>query len=121
MNDLNSVLIEGVVSQAPTTPPNDNDGRCRFRITSRRFVSQPADSTISESLTVLTVDTFGALSERCHEYLTVGRKVRAVGHLSQEDTDTTGELALVLVAEHLEFRPQVSRRTAEPEALVTTT
>ena len=95
MNDLNSVLIEGILTDDPT--PNDtegNDAACRFIVETRRTNRAGLTRTYT-----FAVETKGRLAMSCNEHLLSGRGVRVVGFLTEENA------AAVIQAEHVEFRP----------------
>lgn len=103
MQHLNSVLLEGELSEAPTftTTANGID-RCSFLIASGD--QAPAVSVVS----------YGRLALRCHELLDKGSSIRIVGRIAQdlEASDAIASFKLHLVAEHVEIKA-ASRRHAE--------
>ena len=95
MNDLNSVLIEGTLTDDPT--PNDtegNDAVCRFIVETRRTNCAGLTRTFA-----FAIETKGRLAMSCNEHLRAGRGVRVVGYLTEEN------YVAVIQAEHVEFRP----------------
>jgi single-strand DNA-binding protein len=107
MNNLNSVLIEGNLTQDPelkTVPSGKNT--CRFPIATNRYYRN-AERELVQETTFITVDTWGTLAENCSKYLHKGRGVRVVGRLRQDrwqdDQENTRE-RFIIVAEHVEFQ-----------------
>jgi single-strand DNA-binding protein len=117
MNNLNSVLIEGNLTQDPQTNVlPSGKSVCRFSIASNRYYRNPAKELINE-VSYIDIDTWGSLAEGCAKYLHKGRGVRIVGRLKQErwqtDDGKTHDKHIV-VAEHVEFHPE--SRPAEEDA-----
>jgi len=100
MNYLNSILLEGELSDAPvfTTTANGLD-RCSFFIAS------------GDQAPAVPVVSYGRLALRCNELLDKGSSVRVVGRIAQdlEASDTTSSFKLHLVAEHVEIKPMAHR------------
>jgi single-stranded DNA-binding protein len=96
MNDLNSVLIEGIIIEAaqesaPTT--------CRFCLVSSRNGKESP----------FAVRASGRLAKACIENLTMGRGLRVVGYLESaayRDDDGIEHYCVVINAEHVEFEPR---------------
>lgn len=101
VNDLNSLLIEGTLTDDPT--PQEYDGvveYCTFTIASHRITSTETRET------VLPVRVCGTLGANCAEYLRKGRQVRIVGSIAGDAE------SLTVIAEHVEFRPMKREPTA---------
>lgn len=100
MNYLNSILLEGELSDAPvfTTTANGLD-RCSFFIAS------------GDQAPAVPVVSYGRLALRCNELLDKGSAIRLVGRIAQdlEASDTTSSYKLHLVAEHVEIKPMAHR------------
>jgi single-stranded DNA-binding protein len=104
MNDLNSVLIEGTLTDDPTFAETDQNGAtCRFTVVTTRTTR---DGNTHQSH--LTVETADHLARRCGEHLERNRGVRVVGCLVETD------LTLVIQAEHVEFRASRKPLAAQP-------
>jgi single-strand DNA-binding protein len=118
MNDLNSVLIEGHLTQNPelkTIPTGSN--LCRFGIASNRYYRNSEKELMSE-VAFVTVDAWGGLAETCNKYLKKGRGVRVVGRLRQErwqDEEENQKERYVIVAEHVEFKPDPNKKVDSGE------
>jgi single-strand DNA-binding protein len=112
MNNLNSVIVEGNLTKDPfaqTTP----SGKlvCKFTIANNRYYKVGEEN--QQEVSFFTVETWGKVAESCAEYLKKGRGVRVVGRLKQErwkDQEDNARERAVLVAEHVEFKPQYPRR-----------
>ena len=100
MNYLNSILLEGVLYDAPvfTTTANGVD-RCSFFISS------------GDQAPPVPVVSYGRLALRCNELLDKGSSIRIVGRIAQdlEASDSSSSFKLHLVAEHVEIKPLVHR------------
>ncbi len=109
MNNLNSVLIEGILTKDPKMVIEDN-GRttAEFSISSERYHKQ--DDEYHKEVSHFDICVFGKQAEACNEYLTEGRSVRIVGRLKQElmgdDEDVRSNV--FIIAEHVEFKPRKS-------------
>jgi single-stranded DNA-binding protein len=100
MQHLNSVLLEGELSEAPTfiTTANGID-RCSFLLAS------------GDQAPAVPVVSYGRLALRCHELLDKGSSIRIVGRISQdlEASDVSASFKLHLVAEHVEIKAAFCR------------
>ena len=109
MNNLNSVLIEGTLTQSPKIVIEDNGKTItEFSISSER--SYKKDDQYHKEISFFEIRVFGKQAEACNEYLTKGRGVRIVGRLKQElrGDDEDGRLNVFIIAEHVEFKPKKS-------------
>jgi single-strand DNA-binding protein len=117
MNNLNSILIEGNLIKDPlfrSTPKGTSV--CTFTLASNRFFKQ--DSGMEKEVSYFEVETWSQLADRVHAQGRKGRGVRAVGRLKQErwtGNDGKAQSRIVIVAEHVEFRPEAAsvRKPAE--------
>ena len=108
MNDLNSILLEGILPNDPTAnDTKDNVPVCRFIVETSRANRAGLTRTYT-----FTVETKGRLATTCNEHLQAGRGVRVVGSLAEENS------AAVIQAEHVEFRPMKTSTTAPHAATV---
>jgi len=76
------------------------------------------DDQLQKEVSFFDVSTWTRLAEVCAEYLKKGRGVRVVGRLKQDkwsDTDGKPHSRVYIVAEHVEFKPQV-KKEGEPAA-----
>jgi single-strand DNA-binding protein len=117
MDNLNSVLIEGNLVRDPlirSTPKGTS--ACSFTIASNRFFRQ--DSGLEKETGFFDVEAWGKLAEACGANGRKGRGVRVVGRLRQDrwdGADGKTHTRVVIVAEHVEFRPQ-SQSKADAES-----
>ena len=117
MNNLNSILIEGNLIREPemrTTPKGTPV--CTFQLASNRYYRQ--DSAMEKEVSFFNVESWAKLAERVGNQGKKGRGVRVVGRLKQErweDRDGKPQAKIVIVAEHVEFRPEFSKGTPAVE------
>jgi single-strand DNA-binding protein len=117
MNSLNSVLLEGNLTRDPElryTPKGT--AVCSFSIASNRHFKQ--EEEYQEEVSYFDVTTWSHLAEVCGEYLRKGRGVRVVGRLKQDrwnDAEGNGRSKVLVVAEHVEFRPERKKEAEAPE------
>jgi single-strand DNA-binding protein len=107
MNNLNSILIEGNLVRDPvfkSTPKGTPV--CTFSVASNRFYKQ--DSETEKEVSFFDVETWSKLAENCNSLGHKGRGVRVVGRLKQQrwnDTEGKPQSRVMIVAEHVEFKP----------------
>ncbi|TVR74252.1 MAG: single-stranded DNA-binding protein [Spirochaetaceae bacterium] len=112
MNDLNSILVEGNLTRDPvlsTTPTGTPV--CNFSMGSHHLYKKENEQQKETSF--FDVEVWARLAENCAEYLRKGRGVRVVGRLKQDrwkDGEGRPRSRVKIVAEHVEFRPQVTRK-----------
>lgn len=98
MNDLNSVLIEGVVAIKPyRSRVEDGQEKVRFMIKTERHKDERGQHY---EISKFSIEVCDRLGQTCKERLDIGRKVRIVGRMIE-----TVE-SVIVVAEHVEFRPK---------------
>jgi single-strand DNA-binding protein len=108
MNNLNSVLIEGNLTRDPElsyTPKGIPV--CRFSIATNRFYKQ--EEEYQKEVSYFDVTVWLKQAEICAEYLKKGRGVRVVGRLKQDrwqDQEGNNRSRVIIVAEHVEFKPR---------------
>jgi single-stranded DNA-binding protein len=118
MNDINSVLVEGVVQAAPYCAMT-----CRFVVSSSRVPAMSEGFTDdTPQVTKVTVIARGRLAVNLCETLHAGQRVRVVGRLAEErwsdiepsEDDELGAQTtrggLIVVAEHVEFKVKLKGR-----------
>lgn len=115
MNDLNSTLIEGNLTRDPESKyTSGGTCICRFSIASNR--SYKKGEEWQKEVSYFEADTWGKLAENCAAILRKGRGVRVVGYLKQErwtDKDGKSRSAVNIVAEHVEFKPELKKGEGE--------
>jgi len=117
MNNLNSILIEGNLVKDPElsyTPKGT--AVCKFSVASNRFFKH--EEEMQKEVSFFDVSTWARLAEVCGEYLKKGRGVRVVGRLKQDrwtDPDGKPHSRVEIVAEHVEFKPQLKKPDGDAE------
>ena len=123
MNNLNSILIEGNLVRDPLFRSTaKGTPLCTFSLASNRFYKQ--DSQLEKEVSFFDVETWAKLAENCSNLGYKGRGVRVVGRLKQDRwTDNEGKphSKIMIVAEHVEFRPDFKKggKKAEDSAVET--
>ena len=115
MNNLNSILIEGnLVRDAETHTTPKGTAVSTFQIATNRFYK--LDSNFEKEVSFFNVQARSKLAELAGNHGRKGRGVRVLGRLKQErwqDSDGKAQSKIIIVAEHLEFRPEFNK---EPNA-----
>jgi single-strand DNA-binding protein len=111
MNNLNSILIEGNLVRDPELSyTSKGTAVCKFSVACNRQWKQ--DDGVQKEVSYFDVSTWTRLAEVCGEYLKKGRGVRVVGRLKQDrwtDADGKGRSKVFIIAEHVEFKPQLRK------------
>lgn len=101
MNNLNSLIIEGIVESDPViTVSAKGTPICSFTLISKRVFKDDGVSQKEDAVEV-TVETWDRIAEICRQRCVKGCVVRVVGRLKQNAAD--GKIKVI--AEHIEFRP----------------
>lgn len=109
MNSLNSILLEGSIKEKPVlTNTKSGTPFTEMEVTNTRYFSQDEERVREDSTFI--VHAFSKLARNCCDYLEAGRCVRVIGRLKQ--TETGG---VVIVAEHIEFKPRVAKKEEEEQ------
>jgi single-strand DNA-binding protein len=117
MNNLNSILIEGILVRDPllrTTAKGTS--LCTFSLASNRFFRQ--DSGMEKEVGFFDVETWSKLADHCYNLGHKGRGVRVVGRLKQDrwtGQDGKAHSRIFIVAEHLEFKPEFKKESESPQ------
>jgi single-strand DNA-binding protein len=120
MNNLNSIVIEGSLLGNPSfklTPKGTPV--CAFSIESNRYHRDDEDNLLEE-VNVFNVESWLKLAEACRDLGHNGRGVRVVGRLKEDHwagSDGKPYSKVVIVAEHIEFRPYFGSGGDEEEEL----
>lgn len=108
MNNLNSILIEGnIVRDAELRTTPKGTAVCTFPIASNRFYKQ--DTGLEKEVSFFYVEAWAKLAESAGSLGRKGNPVRIVGRLRQDrwqDREDKPQSKVVIVAEHIEFRPE---------------
>ncbi|GHV62407.1 hypothetical protein AGMMS49587_09180 [Spirochaetia bacterium] len=114
MNNLNSILIEGNLVRDPLFRSTaKGTPLCTFSLASNRFFKQ--DSGLEKEVSFFDVETWAKLAENCYSLGKKGRGVRVVGRLKQDrwpGSDGKNHSRVMIVAEHVEFRPEFRKEGA---------
>ena len=125
MNNLNSILIEGTLTRdADFRSTAKGSLVCNLSIATNRFYMQ--DTGMEKEVSFFDVESWSKLAELCRDKAYKGRGVRVVGRLKQErwnGNDGKARSKVVIVAEHIEFRPEYKKENREvpEEALMEAT
>lgn len=118
MNNLNSILLEGILTRDPDlryTPAGT--AVCDLVVSTVR--NYKLNNERAEEVSFIEATTHGQLATVCAEHLSKGRGVRLVGRIKQErweDAYGNTQSKVLIVCEHVEFKP---RRTGEVERRAT--
>jgi single-strand DNA-binding protein len=85
-----------------------------FTVACNRAFKQ--DDQLQKEVSFFDVSTWTRLAEVCAEYLKKGRGVRVVGRLKQDkwtDADGKPHSRVLIVAEHVEFKPQIRKQDGD--------
>lgn len=106
MHTLNSILIEGTLTDDPIASTSDDLDECRFSIAA------------GDSAKSVPVIAYHRIAIRCSELLHSGSAIRVVGRIAQDlaATAATGAFSLHVVAEHVEIQSCTSSKRAVAEA-----
>ena len=115
MNNLNSILIEGTLTKdAVLRKTAKGTAVCTFSVATNRFFKQ--ENQMEKEVSFFDVETWAKLAESVGNQGRKGRGVRVVGRLKQErwnEVDGKTRSRVVIVAEHVEFRPEFKKEKAE--------
>ena len=103
MNDLNSVILEGVVSGKPLLNETSTTSVLNFTIEHTRYYKNKEGEDVTETFQIKVV-AFGSM---CKIPLKDGVGVRIVGRLKQNkwtDSEGASHSEVQIVAEHIEIR-----------------
>jgi single-strand DNA-binding protein len=107
VNNLNSLLIEGcLTADVELSVTNEGTPFCTFTIDSKRRFKM--GNEMREEMSYFDVEAWSKLAENCKKLGQKGRGVRVVGCITQErwtDPGCNEQSKVVVVAEHVEFRP----------------
>jgi single-strand DNA-binding protein len=112
MNDLNSLLIEGRLVRDPLSrQTGEGTPVYSFSIASDRYYK--AGEGAQKETSFIDIESWGRVAEAVREDGRKGRAVRVTGRLKQERwtaADGAGRSRVVVVAAHVEFRPEYAKR-----------
>jgi single-strand DNA-binding protein len=108
MNDLNSILLEGIVQSDPVIigrGPEMDPIECSFLVRSIRY-----NHDYTKKISDIEIEATGNLANTCTSVLKAGRGVRIVGYLCQVlyiDQHGWTSTKIIIRAEHIEFKPEI--------------
>lgn len=115
MNSLNSILLEGNLVRDPESKTLSTGTQVtNFTVASDRFYKQ--NENLEKEVSYFDVEAWARLGLACAQNLKKGRGVRVVGRLKQDrwqDTEGKSRSRVLVVAEHVEFKPQKKEAPAE--------
>ena len=111
------VVIEGNLVRDPEKVLVGSNGSVmgKFSLAVNRYYKK-ANAESVEEVMYIGVQVWGGLAEGCLNYLKKGRGVRVVGRLRQErweDKEGGNREKIIVVAEHVEFKPEGKNKSAE--------
>jgi len=108
MNSLNSILLEGALTADPELKDLSSGTQvCNFTVACGRFYKRNDES--EEEVSYFDVEAWAKLGLVCAQNLKKGRGVRVMGRLKQDrwqDSEGKSCSRVIIVAEHVEFKPQ---------------
>lgn len=119
MNNLNSVLIEGYLTDNPSRLDfaDSKAVLCRLRIANNRFYKKNGEQV--QETSYFTIDVWGNTAENCARYLKKGSGVRVVGRIKQErwkDAEDHSRNMVKIIAEQVDFfSSNAARKTASAQ------
>ena len=117
MNNLNSVLIEGNLTNDPELSyTSTGKPVAKLRIGSNR--SYKKDDEYQQESSFFDITVWGKQAEACAEFLEKGRGVRIVGRLKEDrwqDQEGNNRSKVQIVAEHVEFMPKPNKGDTDQE------
>lgn len=74
---------------------------------------------MQDEVSFFDIEAWNRIAETCSQYLTKGRGVRIVGRLKQERWQQNGQnrSKIIILIEHVEFKPQKQEPITTGEAL----
>ena len=117
MNNLNSVLVEGNLVRDPEyKTTTKGTALCKFTVASNRYFKQ--EDGFEKEVSYFDVESWGKIADSVNNLGRKGRGVRVVGRLKQErwnGNDGKAMSRVVIVADHVEYRPEFKKDNTEAE------
>ncbi len=105
MNNLNTVLVEGLLTRDPERMGPEGTSMCRMGIANNRYYFSDRESRWITDTSFFTIQVYGAVAEACLNRLRKGRGIRVVGRLKQYVGQRNKVEKVYIQAEHIEFQP----------------
>ena len=107
MNMLNSLILEGVITEKGAEKiPNG----LSFELVSKRHRKEGEE--VKEEYSFFTVEVYGHLADFSEKKLVKGQGIRTVGRLaskSWKDEEGKEHSRVYIIAEHIEFKPNLRK------------
>ena len=118
MNHINSVLLEGVLTDAPKeiNLKSSEQKLVKFDIASDRHYTRENGEKATETL-FIPVQCWNLIGDKVLKYLSKGMTVRVVGRLRLsrwETADGSSRRTIELVAHHIEFKKKQNDGSDSP-------
>ena len=118
MNPINSLIVEGNLTRNPEFKETSGGFKvCNLTIAVNRSYKNSEGTKVDE-VSYFDVETFGNLAENCARYCEKGRGLRVVGRIKQNrwtNQDGKPQARIMIVAEHIEFKPKFNLSKSEKE------
>ena len=118
MNPINSLIVEGNLTRNPEFKETSGGFKvCNLTIAVNRSYKNSEGTKVDE-VSYFDVETFGNLAENCARYCEKGRGIRVVGRIKQNrwtNQDGKPQARIMIVAEHIEFKPKFNLSKSEKE------
>ena len=121
MKQLNSTIIEGNLTrdgEFKDSPHGCKIGKLSIAV--NRWY-KGSDGKGVQEVSYFDVEVYGKMAEYCESRTSKGRGIRVVGRLKQnrwKTTDGKNASRVTVIAEHIEFKPLVSKEDSNNEELV---
>ncbi len=116
MNNLNTVLVEGLLTRDPERMGPEGSSMCRMGLANNRYYFSDKEGRWIPDTSFFTIQVYGSAAESCMRRLKKGRGIRVVGRLKQYVTKHTNLEKVYILAEHIEVQPQrVTEKQEIPE------
>lgn len=109
MNCLNSIILEGVVTNNPELKETVSGGAyCLVNISVSRKCKGLDGNYIDDEVSYFDIEAFGNLAEFCASKIKQDKEIGLAGRLKQskwKNSDNKECSKVVIVAEHIELKP----------------
>ena len=116
MNNLNTVLVEGLLTRDPERMGPEGSSMCKIGIANNRYYFSEKEDRWIPDTSFFTIQVYGAVAESCMRRLKKGRGIRVVGRLKQYISKYSNSEKVIIQAEHIEVQP---RRVTEKQEIPT--
>ena len=116
MNNLDTVLVEGLLTRDPERMGPEGSSMCKIGIANNRYYFSEKEDRWIPDTSFFTIQVYGAVAESCMRRLKKGRGIRVVGRLKQYISKYSNSEKVFIQAEHIEVQP---RRVTEKQEIPT--